>query len=78
MKPIQMLLSQNQTIFSIFFSAFPESPKNLKYFEKKDEPQRWFVSEIIDCKKRGYLNAQKAAYHNSYGESTCERVRNTA
>ena len=24
-----------------------------------------FVSEIIDRKKRGYLNAEKAAYHNN-------------
>ena len=32
----------------------------MEYFEKKDEPQILFVSDIIDCKKRGYLNAQKA------------------
>ena len=25
-----------------------------------DQPQRQFLSEIIDCKKRGYLNAKKA------------------
>ena len=24
-----------------------------------DQPQRQFLSEIIDCKKRGYLNAKK-------------------
>ena len=29
----------------------------MKHFETKDEPQRLFVSEIIDCKMRGYLNA---------------------
>ena len=57
MKPIQMQLSQNQKIFSDFFSAFPESTSNLKYFETKDEPQMSFVSEIIHCKMRGYLNA---------------------
>ena len=27
------------------------------YFEGEDEPQRLFVSEIIDCKKWGNLNA---------------------
>ena len=25
-----------------------------------DEPRKIFVSEIIDCKKQGYLSAQKA------------------
>ena len=57
MQPIQMPLSLNQKIFSDFFSAFTESTSNLKYFEEKDEPQRLFVSEIIDCKMRGYFNA---------------------
>ena len=32
-KRIQMLLSQNQKIFSEFFAAFPKSTKNLEYFE---------------------------------------------
>ena len=58
-------------IFSEFFSAFPESTKNLEYSEKKGEPWKLFVSEIIDCKKQGYLNPQKDAYQNTYGESTC-------
>ena len=46
-----MQVSQNQKIFSEFFSAFLKSPYNLEYFEKKDEPQRLFVSEIRDFKK---------------------------
>ena len=52
-----MQLSANLKIFAQFFSPFPQSAKTFEYFEKKEEPQRWFVSEIIDCKKRGYLNA---------------------
>ena len=56
-----MILSQNKKRFSEFSSTFPESTKNLEYFQTKVEPQRWFLSEIIDCKKRSYLNAQKAA-----------------
>ena len=31
----------------------------MKYFEQKDGSPKLFVSEIIDTKKRGYLNAQK-------------------
>ena len=68
-QPIQMLLFSNEKIFSEFFSAFPESTSNLKFFEKNDESQRIFFSEIKDCKKRGYLNAKKAACQNTYGQS---------
>ena len=66
-----MLLSQNQKIFFQFFSAFPESISNLQYFEEKNEPQRLFVSGILDCKNRGYLNALKATCQNTYGQATC-------
>ena len=51
-----MQLSKNLKIFSEIFAAFAESTYNLEYFEKKDEPQRWFLSEIIDYKKEDYLN----------------------
>ena len=30
-------------------------------------------SEIIDWKKWGYLNAQKAAYQNTYEQSKCPK-----
>ena len=66
-----MILSQNQKIFLELFSAFSQSPWNLEYFFKKDDPLKLFVSEIIDCMKRGYLNAEKGAYQNTYGQSTC-------
>ena len=52
-----MQLSQNEKIFFEFFAAIPESTSNLEYFEEKNGPQRSFLSETIDCKKRGYLNA---------------------
>ena len=65
MKQFQMLLSQNQKISSQFFSAFSKSTKNLEYFEKKDEDRKLFFSEIIDCKKRGYLNPEKAPCQNT-------------
>ena len=66
-----MQLSQNRKIFSEFFSALVQSTSNLEYFEKKDDPQRLFVSKIIDFKKRSYLNAQKAPCQNTYGQPTC-------
>ena len=52
-----MQLCQNKKTYSKFFSLFPESTKNLEYFENKDEPNRLFVSEIIECKRWCYLNA---------------------
>ena len=55
-QPIQMQLSRNRKIFSKFFSSFPKAKENFRYFEKKAEPQRLFVSETIDCKKSEYLN----------------------
>ena len=54
-----------------FFSLFLESTYDLKWFERKDEPQRLFVSALIDYKMRGYLNASKAPCKNTYGQSTC-------
>ena len=28
-----------------------------EHFEKEDEYHSWFISEVIYCKKRDYLNA---------------------
>ena len=33
--------------------------------------RRLFASEIRDYKRRGYLNARKAAYQNTYGQLKC-------
>ena len=52
-----MQLSPNQQLLPYFFSAFLESTSNFQYFGTKSEPQRQFVSEIIEWKKRGYLKA---------------------
>ena len=71
MQLIQMELSPNRKIFSEFFSGLPDSAWNWEYFEKKDESQTLFVSDIIDYKKWGYLNAQKAQCQNTYGQWTC-------
>ena len=50
------IICKSKNICSVFLSISAIC-KTFEYFEKKEEPQRWFVSEIIDCKKRGYLNA---------------------
>ena len=63
-----MQLSKNRKIFSQFCFAFAKSTLNFKYFRQKDVPQRLFLSEIIDWKKQGYLNGEKAPYQNTYGQ----------
>ena len=55
-----MELSPNEKKKIQFFSALSEYTQSLEYFAKK----RWGSEVIsfwnIDCKKRGYLNAEKA------------------
>ena len=46
--PFQMQLSQKHPTFSIFFAKFLKSIKTFKYFEKKDDPYRFCISEITD------------------------------
>ena len=51
--PIQMQLSLKPMIFPDFFVAFVESSSNFKHFEKKDDRQSFFISEITDCERLG-------------------------
>ena len=53
LSPIQMQLSLKATIFSHFFVPFLESTSNFKHFEKKDDRQSYFISEITDCERLG-------------------------
>ena len=52
----QTRLSQKQKTFSGFFIAFLKCAWNLEHFQKKDEYPSLIISEIIDAKRRGYLN----------------------
>ena len=45
---IQMQLSQQQKIISQLSAKFLKSRLNFKYFEKKDDPHRFCISEITD------------------------------
>ena len=68
-KPLQMQLSPNQKIFSDSFLNFRNLHKTWNTLKKKEEPGKLFVSEIINCKKRGYFNAQKDTDQNTYVQS---------
>ena len=73
-----MIFSPKSKISSQDFCSFLTSPSKLRHILKKDEPHSWFISEVIHCKMVGYFNAYKALRQNTYGESTCQSVRNTA
>ena len=46
--PIQFQLSQKQKTFSQFLPKFLRSSLNSKYFEEKNDPHRFCISEITD------------------------------
>ena len=43
-----MQLSQKQKTFAEFFPEFLKSKLNFQYFEKKDDPRSFCISEITD------------------------------
>ena len=54
---VQTPLSLKQKIFSGFFVAFLKSTSNGEHFQKKGESSSLSISEVIDSKIAGYLNA---------------------
>ena len=52
----QTPLSQKQKTFSGFFIAFLKYAWNLEHFQKEDEYPSLIISELIDTKRRAYLN----------------------
>ena len=44
--PIQMQLPQKQKSFSQFFAKFLKSRSNIIFFEEKDDPHRFCISQI--------------------------------
>ena len=63
---VQTPLSLKQKTFSGFFITFLKSTWNGEDFEKKGESSSLSISEIIDCKRGGYLSAWKALLQNSF------------
>ena len=52
----QTSASQKQNTFFGLFNAFLKYAWNLQHFRKRDEYPSLIISEIIDAKRRGYLN----------------------
>ena len=50
-QPIQILLSQKEKTFSLFFSPFSKCALNFQHFQKKDDLHKRCLSEITVSKK---------------------------
>ena len=50
-QPIQILLSQKQSTFSHFFSAFLKPTSNFEHFQKKGDPHTRCSSQITVSEK---------------------------
>ena len=62
--PIEMQLSQKQKTFSEFLAAFLKSWLNFEYFEKKDDPHRFCISEITDS-ENSHINVSKVPFQRT-------------
>ena len=51
--------------------AFLKSTLKFEYFEKKDQSQSLSITEIINCETGSNLNALKAIFHATLGNTTC-------
>ena len=65
-KQVQTPLSLKQMTFSGFFITFLKSTWNGEHFQKKGKSSSLSLSEIIDSKRGGYLNAWKALLQKSF------------
>ena len=50
-QPIQILLSEKQKSFTLFFSAFLKPTLNVSHFQKKDGPHSRCISQITVSEK---------------------------
>ena len=51
LQPIQILLSQKRRTFSDFSSAFLKSTLNFEHFQKKNDPDSQWISQITVSEK---------------------------
>ena len=44
--------SKTQEIISQFFALYLQSTSNFEHFEKKHDPHRFCIPDIMDCERR--------------------------
>ena len=66
--PIQMQLSWKQKNCSRIFSAFLKSVLNFKNFEKKDDPHRFCISQIMESENVVRYMSEKSFFRGPFEE----------
>ena len=56
-EPIQMQLFNEKKTFFQYFALFLKSTSSFEHFEKEYGTYSSCISEITNCKGRGYINA---------------------
>ena len=77
-KPIQILLSQKQKVFSQFFSRFFKSTLNFEHFQKKGDPHSRCISQITVSEIGDSISVCKIAVKRSLPQKTSEKGPQTA
>ena len=60
--------SVTRSIFASIFFAFLESKLNLQCFEKKNEPDKSSISEVIDSNRCASLNAYQGLFLKPFSQ----------
>ena len=74
---IQILLSQKQKTFSVFFSTFLKSTLNFEHCRIKDDPHSRCISQITVSEEGDYINVRKIPFQRSLQQKTWQKGRNT-
>ena len=72
-QPIQILLSEKQKSFSLFFCAFLKSTLNFEHFQKKDDTHSRCISQITVSEKGDFINVCKVPCKRSLREKQGKR-----
>ena len=73
--PIQMKLSHKKKTFSLFFAAFLKSRLNFEYFEKKDEPHSFCISEITNSENVVWQMSKKSRFRAPFDKQLGKRAQ---
>ena len=76
-QPIQILVSQKQKTFSLFFSAFLKSTLNFEHFQKKDDPHSRSISQITFSEKGDSINVCKIPFKIPLPQKTWQKGTKT-
>ena len=73
--PIQMQLSQKQKTFAQFLAEFLKSIKNFEYSKRKDDPHRFFISEITHSENVIRSMSKKYSFRQPFDKQHGKRAK---